>query len=63
MKPIVTDDCISCGLCPEICPEVFEMPEGEKARPIVDVVPPEALLKAEEARDSCPTSAILLETE
>lgn len=61
MKPIVTDDCISCGLCPEICPEVFEMPEGEKARPKVDTVPDNLISKAEEARDACPTSAIILE--
>lgn len=61
MKVTITDDCISCGLCPEICPEVFEMPEGEKARPKVDTVPDEFVAKAEEARDSCPTSAIVLE--
>lgn len=61
MKVTITDDCISCGLCVEICPEVFEMPEDEKARPKVDTVPAELKAKAEEARDACPVSAIILE--
>jgi len=61
MKVNITDDCISCGLCPEICPEVFEMPEGEKARPKVDTVPDELVDKAKEAAETCPVSAIVLE--
>ena len=61
MKVTITDDCISCGLCVETCPEVFEMPEGEKARPLVDTVPEDLEDKAKEAADSCPTSAIILE--
>lgn len=61
MKVTITDDCISCGLCVETCPEVFEMPEGEKAHPLVDTVPEELEDKAREAADSCPVEAIILE--
>lgn len=61
MKVTITDDCISCGLCVETCPEVFEMPEGEKARPLVDTVPEDLEDKAKEAADSCPVDAIILE--
>lgn len=61
MKVTITDDCISCGLCVETCPEVFEMPDGEKARPLVDTVPEELEDKAREAADSCPVEAIILE--
>ena len=38
MKAHVTEDCITCGRCVEICPEVFEM--GEDAAHVkVDNVP------------------------
>lgn len=59
MKANVNQDtCISCGLCPSICPEVFEMNDDDKAEAIVDEIPSENLDSAEEARDSCPVSAI-----
>lgn len=60
MKARVTDDCISCGRCVEICPEVFEMGE-DKAVVKVDVVPEEFEDAAQEAADECPTSAIIIE--
>lgn len=61
MKAIVTDDCISCGVCPDVCPEVFELPDGEKARVIVDTVPAELEAKAHVACEACPVDAIILE--
>jgi ferredoxin len=61
MKAKVTEDCISCNLCVETCPEVFQMEEGEQARVIVDVVPAELEEKAREATDACPVEAIILE--
>lgn len=60
MKAIVTDDCILCGLCPEICPEVFEL-GPEKAMVKLDPVPPEHEEKSRQAADECPTDAIVLE--
>ncbi len=61
MKVTITDDCISCGLCVETCPEVFDMPEGEKAVPKMDTVPDDLLEKAQEAAEACPVDAIVLE--
>ena len=50
--------CISCGLCIDICPEVFEWNEDEKSRSKVDEVPAEAESSCREAIESCPTEAI-----
>lgn len=52
------DTCISCGLCPSVCPEVFQFNADEKAEAIVDVVPADCEDSAVEARDGCPVSAI-----
>jgi ferredoxin len=51
------DTCIGCGLCPEICPEVFEMEESI-ARAKVEEVPDDVKDKCQEAADSCPVTAI-----
>ncbi len=56
-----TELCISCGLCPDICPEVFEMGEDDKARTKIDPVPPAAETTCREAADQCPSSAIQIE--
>ena len=61
MKAIVTEDCISCGACVDICPEVFDMPDGEKAFPKVNPVPEELESSAQEACEACPVDAIILE--
>lgn len=62
MKAIVDRDlCIGCGLCAEICPEVFEMGDDMVALTIVDDVPAEAADKAKDAAASCPVEAIVLE--
>jgi ferredoxin len=61
MKATVDPElCIGCGLCPEICPEVFEMPD-DKAQVKVDPVPPEAEAACRDAADQCPSSAIKIE--
>ncbi len=61
MKVSINDDCISCGLCAEICPEVFEMPDEGIAIVKVDVVPEELEDQVREACDSCPTESIVIE--
>ncbi|MEG0772423.1 ferredoxin [Clostridium sp.] len=58
---IEKDDCISCGLCPSLCPEVFEFEDDGKAGVVVDEVPSENEDSAKEAAESCPTSAIIIE--
>lgn len=55
------DTCIGCGLCPSICPEVFEMQDDGKAGTIVDEVPSEVEDSAKEAEISCPVNAIEIE--
>lgn len=57
--------CVQCGSCVSICPEVFEMKEDG----MVDVkaeykgvdIPKELESKVMEARDMCPTTAIVTE--
>jgi ferredoxin len=61
MKATVDPElCIGCGLCPEICPQVFEMPD-DKARAKVDPVPPEFEDDARDAAQQCPSEAIKIE--
>jgi ferredoxin len=58
MKAVVEDTCIGCGLCPQICPEVFEMNDEGKAIVKVSVVPLDAEETCREAATSCPVEAI-----
>lgn len=51
------EECIGCGTCQELCPEVFELDEQtQKARVIRPEGGPEELI--EEAMESCPVSCI-----
>ncbi|MDD2443833.1 MAG: ferredoxin [Desulfotomaculaceae bacterium] len=50
--------CISCGACIDICPDVFEWNEDDKAQSIVDEVPEGLEEQAMEAVENCPTDAI-----
>ena len=52
------ETCIRCGLCPTLCPEVFDLPEGESAQVIADPVPEEHRAAAQTAASSCPVDAI-----
>lgn len=63
IKATVTDDCICCGACADICPEVFDISDGEKARVKVDLVPEGLEANAREACEACPVDAIILEEE
>jgi ferredoxin len=50
-------ECIGCGSCVEICPEVFQMQEGEEK---AEVIKPEGGPEdqIQEAMDTCPVSCI-----
>ena len=58
MKFVVIDEkCIQCGLCAEIAPEIFELPDDSTAK--VKAQPTEENEGvAVEAAKSCPTEAI-----
>ena len=62
MKAYVDKDlCIGCGVCPTVCPEVFEMGGADVAVVIGDAVPPEAEESAKSAEEQCPVDAITVE--
>ncbi|MDU2673876.1 MAG: ferredoxin [Clostridium sp.] len=52
------ETCIGCGMCPSICPEVFDMDDDGKAHTIVDEVPEGKEDETQDAADSCPVTAI-----
>ncbi|WP_347812558.1 ferredoxin [Treponema sp. J25] len=53
------DECISCGNCEAICPEVFEVPDKMVVKGGVDFSKYED--KIREAVESCPTGVIKAE--
>ncbi|APM41059.1 ferredoxin [Clostridium kluyveri] len=62
MKALVDKaTCISCGLCPEVCPDVFDMDDDGKAVAAANEVPKTSQDSAKEAAESCPVSAITVE--
>lgn len=54
------DGCIGCGLCAEVCPEVFRMAEDGLAEAYA--VPTEDIQgKVREAAEGCPVEVITIE--
>lgn len=58
MKYFVNDNCIGCGLCASICPEVFEMTDEGVAKASEMDVDTAQEASAQEAMDGCPVGAI-----
>lgn len=54
---IIENQCTGCGMCPNICPDVFEL-EGSIASVKTDPVPEGLKQECIEAAESCPTEAI-----
>ena len=50
------DDCVGCGACEAICPEVFKLDDSGKAKVIKPEGGPEDLI--EESIEACPVSCI-----
>lgn len=52
--------CIGCGLCPEVCPEVFKM-DDDKAVAHANPVPAGSEDACRDAAEQCPVTAITVE--
>jgi ferredoxin len=61
MFATVTSDCIGCGACEEICPQIFRMNSYDIAQAYINPVPPEAVEPTKLAAKTCPVAAIILE--
>jgi ferredoxin len=57
------DTCIGCGLCADLCPEVFSMDDDGTASAIDTEIPEDAEDAAKEAADQCPVQAITIEED
>ncbi|MCB8815126.1 ferredoxin [Desulfosporosinus shakirovi] len=57
----VSSDCIGCGACEAVCPQVFRMNSYEIAEAYTNPVPYDAEASTRAALKSCPTAAIILE--
>ena len=57
MGIFVSSRCISCGLCVDACPEIFQLGD-EMVEVIVDTVTEEQEAVCREVIDQCPTDAI-----
>lgn len=61
MKAIIDrDGCISCGLCAETCPEVFQMADDGLAE-VIGGITEDNETDAREAMEDCPVSVISIE--
>ena len=61
MFAAVTSDCLGCGACEEICPQVFRINSYEIAEAYLNPVPRAAEESTKQAAKSCPVAAIILE--
>ena len=59
MKVNVNEDCIGCGLCESMCPQVFELNSDN----VSEAISSDELFRdqAEEAAMACPVNAIEVE--
>lgn len=60
MKAKVNENCIGCGLCNSICPQVFTMTDEGVATASSDISEGQEK-SVHEAADSCPVDAIEVE--
>lgn len=55
-KVWIEDGCISCGLCSDICPDVFELEDIAVVKEGADFTANEDLIR--ESADNCPVEVI-----
>ena len=56
MKALVNQDCIGCGMCVDVCPEVFQISSDGYSHAVGD--PDTCADKTLEAAEVCPVNAI-----
>lgn len=63
----IEEGCISCNLCEDLAPEVFEVPAGSesklKKRYERELERPDIQEKVQEAVDSCPVEVIQIDSK
>ncbi len=52
------DTCIGCGICPDVCPEIFKMDDDGKAVAGKEEIPEDIIDNALDAESQCPVDAI-----
>ena len=55
------ETCASCGVCVDVCPDVFEMNDQNIAVVKINPIPPHLEDKVREAAQGCPPEAIIVE--
>ncbi len=61
MKVLVDENlCTGCGICVDICPEVFEMADSVSVVKVADIGE-DLKAQVEESVESCPVEAITVE--
>jgi ferredoxin len=60
VKATVSEECVLCGICVDICPDVFEM-GTQYAQVKIASIPAKYESAVRQAVDGCPVSAISLE--
>ncbi len=60
MKISINEDCTACGLCVDLCPDVYQMGD-EFAEVIANPIPAQSEALAQQAADECPVEAIIVE--
>ena len=56
------DLCTGCGVCTDMCPEVFDL-RDDVSVVLVDEVPQDMADTVREAADACPVEAIIVEED
>ena len=63
MYKVDQDKCLRCGMCTGICPDVFSFDDEGNIKVNNDIINDENINSVNEAKDSCPVSAISMDKE